>query len=1012
MENQHFLSYSSRDGGDIAMALYWDLLVQQPSVPVWIDKRRLQPGTNWKQSIQEAVVAARSFILVMTPQSVEADSASGKELDTAQRYSKSIIPLRFYPDLEPPPWLGPLQAISFVEDDEGERRGPDQPWSDLSWERGVEQLRQKLIHLKSPLVPTDMLESTLERLLQKQVRAQKDLAKERQASERRRIQLEIDELERQINSLSGIAEDPAGAARQEQRRIEDGLHEQATRPTRAQVRGVYVNAPPALVPRYFQGRDRELDRLVAFLKDDVQRLLMVNGRGGIGKTALVCHLLESLAPGGAPAEHYGLRLDGVVYVSVEKALRLTAQSLVEDLARSLPPDSAERLRHKIAAGETASTRQRLDALLEEMSTGCRVLLLDNLEDIVDENSGIRNREIADALAAVLTHRHHHGLKVIVTTREAPAELQMIEPARQGILELRTGLASPYAEQVLRAMDPGDDLGLKSAPEALLQEARERTEGHPKALEAIKGILLANRHLTLKDLLADTEKLLPGQVLQMLIGEAFDQFEPVTQWVMEALAIYGRPVSATAVDFLLQPYAPGLNSEPILQRLVNLMFVRIKGQQYSLHRVDQAYVFRRILPGEPTDSARAEPPLFTRFALQLLAADYCKQARREPQLIASMSDLEPQLAEIDLRCAAGDVETAAQVLRSIDNQFLRKWAEYQAIADFHERLVDSLEDLSLKEASYESLSKAYTSLGNYDQASAYTRLGMRIAEELDDPRKQANLRLLRGNDYSSIGRNHEALEEYQAALDITEQIGDLRPQSKCLTNIGCVYRDFGEPEKALGYHEKALAIARDNGFVEEGAFYACYAGFALLDLGRYEEALARAAEGLDNADESGNWRSASYCGYAQALGWFLLRDWKAAATAIRRAKEKAVPENAPDLFALSGLIAVRLEESQEARHAFAEACRRADAFLENNTNNHVALDAKALALFGRVLCQTEAFRDAAVEVFRDARRINSDRGVVERALRLFDALEEQDTERRLAGVRADLLRGVPTRHGAS
>ncbi len=779
MENQHFLSYSNSDGSDIARGLYWDLITRDPSVSMWMDKRNIEPGTNWQKSIQEALVATKSFVLVMTPQSVEVDSASGKECHGAQRSNKTITPLRFYPDLEAPLWLGPLHEISFVENDEAEWRRPDQPWSDLSWERGVERLRRHLVKLKPAFAPADMLESTLERLGQKLVRAQKDLRKEREGPGRRRIQREIDELNRQINEFSGISEDPAGAAEKKRRRIDDGPYQQTTSPAPVRVRGVYANAPPAWVPRYFQGRDDEIAMLVEFLKDDVQRLLMVNGRGGIGKTALVCHLLESLVGGEASAAHHGLRLDGVVYVSVKDAPWLTARSLVEDLARSLPPDSAERFRLKIdeiearssAADGRVSTQERLGALLEELPGGCRVVLLDNFEDMVDDDRNIRNREIADALATVLNHRWRHGLKVILTTRTAPPELQLIEPARQGILELRKGLSSPYAERVLRALDPGDVLGLESAPEELLEEARERTGGHPRALQAIRSTLLVNRHQTLKDLLADTGKLLPEKVLKALIGETFDRFDQLTQGVMQALAIYSRPVSSKAVDFLLQPYVPGLSSEPILHRLVNLMFVRTKEQQYSLQSVDQPYVYHRIVQGEPTDRAGAEPLLFTRFALQLLAADYCEANRKEPHQIATVSDLEPQLAEIDLRCAAGDFETAAQVLLSIDDEYLRKWAEYQTIVDLHERLVDSLEDPSLKEASYVSLVKAYTSLGKVEQASNHLQLRLRTA---DSPQELASLRLLNGNNFSSVGKSREALKEHHGSAHGGEERGLATP----------------------------------------------------------------------------------------------------------------------------------------------------------------------------------------------------------------------------------------------
>ncbi len=971
LANRHFLSYSTLDGSDIAMDLYWDLTCLYPSVPVWIDRRQIRPSVNWKKSIREAIEVTRSFILVMTPESVEEDSASGKELSAAQRLNKIIFPLRFYPELAPPIWLGSLQEISFVEGDEKSWRRADQPWSDLSWERGVELLRQQLLDLQPPTVPADMLESTLERLQHQRMRAEKDLLGRPQGSERKRIQDEIGELNRNINGLLGIFEEPGAADVPEH--AEDRHPRRPTGPALVRGRSIYVNVPLAPVPRYFQGRDRETARLVEFLKDDSQRLLLVTGRSGIGKTALICHSLKSLTGDSPDRTRHGLRLDGVVYVTVDRASQLSAHSLANDLARALPAQSAERFRRKVeAAGrDTTPARKRFDALLEEMTSGCRVLVLDSFEDMVDAGHQIKNHEIFEALASVLTHRKRHGLKVILATRVAPLELQRIEPARLAVLELLEGLSSPYAEQVLRAMDPGDALGLESAPEELLGDAQKRTGGNPRALEALYGILRADRHLTLRDLLADTEKLLPENVLRVLIGETYDNLDPLTQSVMQALAIYGRPVSSAAVDFLLRPYAPGLGtSEPILHRLVNLRLAREIGRQFSLRSVDQPYVFHRIPEGKATDRATSDEPRFTRFALQLLAADYWKTARKEPGQITSVNDLTPQLAEIDLRYAAGDFETAARVLLSID-----KYLSSETLVELHERLVGRLNEASLTEAIHESLSNA-------QQA-------------------QAAIFIFAGNDFSNVGKSRKALTSYQTALRIAEQIGDSRLRAKCLINIGSIYLDIGEPEKALKQHEAALEVATSNGFLEEGAFSACSASFALLDLHRYAESRARAEEGLERAKEASSRRIVSYGEYVLALGWFIERDWKAAAVAIRRAKEQVVPENAPDLFVLSGLIELRLGEDAEARHAFAEASRRADVSLERNASSYSALDAKGLAQCGLVLCESTRYFSAAVEAYREAREINSDRGIVQRVLRLFDALAEQDTDGLLSELR-DLL----------
>ena len=52
-----------------------------------------------------------------------------------------------------------------------------------------------------------------------------------------------------------------------------------------------------------------------FLRSDNMRLMTVVGRGGVGKTAMVCRLLRSLEGGKLPDDGGELPVDGIVYLS-------------------------------------------------------------------------------------------------------------------------------------------------------------------------------------------------------------------------------------------------------------------------------------------------------------------------------------------------------------------------------------------------------------------------------------------------------------------------------------------------------------------------------------------------------------------------------------------------------------------------------------------------------------------------------------------------------------------------
>jgi tetratricopeptide (TPR) repeat protein len=126
--------------------------------------------------------------------------------------------------------------------------------------------------------------------------------------------------------------------------------------------------------------------------------------------------------------------------------------------------------------------------------------LDNFETLVDaESLSLRDSELSEALNALLGTQRH-AVKAVITTRIAPRDLAISEPGRQHHLSLDEGLESPYAENVLREMDADRRVGLKSAPDALLKVAREKTRGYPRALEALYAILSVDRYTTLEELL--------------------------------------------------------------------------------------------------------------------------------------------------------------------------------------------------------------------------------------------------------------------------------------------------------------------------------------------------------------------------------------------------------------------------------------------------------------------------------------------------------------------------------
>ena len=635
---------------------------------------------------------------------------------------------------------------------------------------------------------------------------------------------------------------------QTEQRIESGLERQRQperKPATRQAR--FVNPPPMTAPSWFQDRYVESRLIGDFLRDDGLRLLTVVGRGGVGKTAMVCRLLKGLEAGQLPDDGGELPADAIVYLSPVGIHPVSFQNLFADLTRLLPDAAAERLLQLYR--EPHQPGGLMLRLLEEFPGGRSVVLLDNLEDVIDPATlALSDPELGAALGELLA-APQHGIKVIATSRLVPRDLLLRHPGRQQRLDLDAGLPAAEAIKVLHSMDPAGTLGLRDASPDLLAAICERTRGFPRALEALTAILAADRDTSLPGLLAAAENVLPGQIVEVLVGEAFERLDPLGRQVMQALAVYAVPVPPVAVDYLLQPIEPAIDSGSVLSRLVNMHFVRGDGGRYYLHQVDRDYAVSTIPPGQPEDQG-AEPVPFTVSALRARAADYFEQTRTPRDSWRSLDDLGPQLAEFELRCAAADYDTAAAVLAGIDD-YLQRWGHYRLAVHMHERLSGRLDRPYGQMATANALGTSYAALGQTGRAIEHYQQALAIARETGDRSIESTELGNLGNSYSTLGQTGRAVEYYEQALAIARETGDRGIEGSALGSLGNDYADLGQTERAIEHYQQALAIARETGHRSSEGLWLGGLGGCYADLGQTERAAEHYQQALAIAIETGD-----------------------------------------------------------------------------------------------------------------------------------------------------------------
>jgi len=950
----------------------------------------------------------------MTPDGVKPNSMCKREWTRALKYKKPVIPLRFDGDAELPFRLDPREYVDFAD----------------SFDVALAKLRNHLTWLDTP-------EGVLQALKVRLADAERELERPSGAPERTRIEQDIKELHRQIAEQEYLLADPGAARARAQEHIASGMEREREPDRPVTVRQAkFVNPPPVTAPAWFQNRHVETGQIGSFLRQDGRRLLTVVGRGGIGKTAMVCRLLKALEGGQLPDDYGPLEVDGIVYLSPVGAHKVTYPNLFADLTRLLPEARAQRLKQRYQDPRQTTAEQML-ALLEAFPSGRSVLLLDNFEDVVDpETLAITDAALDEALRTLLT-APGHGIKVILTTRVAPKALLLVQPALQQRLNLDEGLESPYAEGLLRAMDPDGTLGLKTASDELLATARERTRGYPRALEALAAIMAADRDTSLPELLAETSKLLPDNVVQALVGEAFNRLDPLAQQVMQALAIYGLPVPPVAVDYLLLPSLVTIDSAPVLSRLVNMQFVRREAGRYYLHQVDRDYALSRVPAGEPADRD-ADPAPFTRQALWHRGAAYFKQTQTPREEWKTLDDLAPQLAEFELRYQGEDYDTAAQVLLGIGPEYLSQWGHYRLTAEMYERLQGHLEDPWTNAASKSELGECYRQFGEFTRAIdlqeealaiaretgdrdvetgclgglglCYWELGqiaqaidlyeqaLAIARERGNRDGEATLLGSLGSCYAELGQIARAIDLFEQALAIARETGDRPAEAILLGNLGNRYTQLGETARAIDLYEQALAIERRIGYRYGEAQHLACLGQAHGDLRMWGQGVEYCRQAMEIADAIGSARaqSAAYIFLAQIQ--LLAGDFPAARQAISGARAYDYPAVRAELSLLSGIIQLRQNQPMAAALEFRDAITQADELLQHTSGSYGALDTKALALSGLALTTDPGKAAEACEMFRAARAITSADGIVRWTLALFNAVAATDRGGILAGIR--------------
>ncbi|MEQ0559940.1 tetratricopeptide repeat protein [Amycolatopsis sp. NEAU-NG30] len=624
-------------------------------------------------------------------------------------------------------------------------------------------------------------------------------------------------------------------------------------------------AVPAQLPAgssAFTGREREIKELDALYAGRGQRVFVLEGMGGVGKTSLAVHWAQSVRRDfpdgqlfanlrgygpGAPAE------PGEVLHSFLRAFGVPAADVPADLD-----------------GRSALLRSVL-------ATRSVFLLLDNARS-------------ADQVRPLLPG--HAGCVVLVTTRTTLHGLAVSDDAHRVLVP---PLDDDEALSLLgRLVDRG-----RLTDRAALADVVAGCSGLPLALRIVAERLAHDRGLAE---VASAMRSAGDRLDALTTEEAATSLPAVLSWSYRAL-----PAGVAAALRLLGRH-PGPHWDsaaaaaalgtgvPEARRLLQAL---VAGHLLD-HRADGRYEFHDLV----RDYARSldtETDPATRLARHYLAGAVVAAdavAPRDPHRRPLLTDVDGDgfafgsaddaaawlavelptlLAIAEWSAAAGDAY--ARDLSTVLWQALRVHGHYGALHTLHghalaearrdgdsvgqQQALSDLAAICARVGRYDeaiehltasldvegsvvgtaraltTLGTVYAQLGQYESAAHHLRRAVTLALEAGDT-------LAEGRAYGNLGFVHEhrreldaALECYHRQLDIALAIGDRASEAISLHNLGDVYRALGRYEEAREYLVRSLGVSRAAGHREAEGYALVYLGLVHLHLG--DAATGRSAE---------------------------------------------------------------------------------------------------------------------------------------------------------------------------
>lgn len=610
----------------------------------------------------------------------------------------------------------------------------------------------------------------------------------------------------------------------------------------------------------FVGRSADIDRLYADMRRDLaggSRITVIDGMGGIGKTALAVRLSELLAGGHADGLYF-IDLHGF---TVGKQPR-TPEAALDVLLRQAGTPT-ELIPHGLA--------ERAEQWRSLMAGKRIIVILDNAVDAAQVRPLLPGT--AEALVLVTSRR-----RLTTLDGSRPVSLDVLPPSEAVALFRRIADRAFDAPEVVT-----DVTELCGRLPLAIRIAASRLRHRPTwTVEDLAERLRESRRrmhtLTVDDLsvyatLRLSYESLPEpqrrtfRLLGAHPGQDFDRYA--------VAALTGLPVD---------------EAEEQLESLCdcNLLMQPAAGR-YQLHDLIRDCA-TKLLEAEETEAERQEAAARL-FDYYLHLADlHCspmarKISRFEPDIPARPASVPPAGTEVE---SIGLLETEYQNLIAVatlaqkSGRPVHSWQLPCVLRPFLERMnfraawlplfegaltaARQLNNSRGESAALANIAVIRREVGQLTDAIELLKRALLISREAGDQASEAYQTSDLGITYLRLARYREARECFRIAHDLSEKLGSTRDVGALVNNLGFVAADLGDYAQAQEQFGRALAINRETGFRQGEALSLANIGRLHGRFRRWQQAKLHLTQALELSREIGY-----RFGEGWALAWLAVLD---------------------------------------------------------------------------------------------------------------------------------------------